>query len=76
MGSLSKLFKDRVDRCVEEGGNLQQIILYEEVGPVGIRSIFDALSDLDYKHVRQVCVWKAKAEDEGVRAICNFMQKA
>lgn len=64
-----------MDKCLEEGTNLQQIVLYEEIGPVGIRSIFDALYDLDYQHVKVINVWKAKAEDEGVRSICNFIVK-
>lgn len=42
---------------------------------MGIRAIFDALSDLDYQHVKQICIWKSKAEDEGVRSICNYIQK-
>lgn len=49
--------------------------MYEEIGPVGIRSIFDALYDLDYQHVKVINVWKAKAEDEGCRSICNFIVK-
>ena len=50
-------------------------MLYEELGPVGIRAVFEALTDLDYQHVKQICIWKCFAEDEGVRSICNYIKK-
>lgn len=49
--------------------------MWEELGPVGVRAMADSLSDLGYKHLKVLRLWKVRAGDEGVRCICNFMEK-
>jgi hypothetical protein len=70
----SKLFREKVDAALEEG-HMTQLQLWDEHGPVGIRSMADALTDLSYKHLKVLRLWKVKAGDEGLRCICNFMEK-
>ena len=50
--------------------------MWEEIGPVGVRAILDSMTELNYKHCKSLRLWKVKAEDEGVRCICNYMIKA
>jgi|JI6StandDraft_1071083.scaffolds.fasta_scaffold25571_6 Ran GTPase-activating protein (RanGAP) involved in mRNA processing and transport len=50
--------------------------MWEEIGPVNIRAIMDTFSEIAYKHLKTIRLWKVKAEDEGVRSICNYIEKA
>jgi hypothetical protein len=36
----------------------------------------DSLSDLNYPHLKKLRLWKVDIQDEGVRAICNYIDKA
>lgn len=35
----------------------------------------DCLSDLNYQHLKKIRIWKADLQDEGVRSICNYIEK-
>lgn len=35
----------------------------------------EGLTDLSYQHLKKVRIWKADIQDEGVRSICNFIEK-
>ena len=53
-----------------------KIHLWEELGPVGVRAIMDSLTEIPYMNTKNVRLRKVKAEDEGTRTICNFLEKA
>lgn len=54
-------------------GKLTELILWEEAGPAGIRSIMDALRETQYQLTHTIRLWRALAEDEGLRAVTQFM---
>ena len=35
----------------------------------------DALSDLNYQHLKIIRLWKIDLQDEGLRSICNYIDK-
>lgn len=54
-------------------GKLTDIIIWEPIGSSGVRALANALRDVEYKHTRNIRFWKANTEDEGVRAVCQFL---
>jgi hypothetical protein len=32
--------------------------------------------DISYKHLKKLKLWKVKAQDEGLRSICNYIDKS
>ena len=53
--------------------SLTDLILWDDVGPEGIRVLADTLRDMDYKLLRQIRFWGARIEDEGLRSLCQFL---
>lgn len=47
----------------------------EPIGPVGLRSIVDSFIEVEYTGLKVLRLIKINAEDEGLRVICNFMNK-
>ena len=39
-------------------GKLTEVILWEYVGGMGIKAIFDSLKELDYPHTKQIRLWQ------------------
>ena len=35
----------------------------------------ESFGDIGYKHLKKLRLWKVKAQDEGMRVICNFVDK-
>jgi hypothetical protein len=35
----------------------------------------DALCDLNYQHLKIIRLWKIDLQDEGLRSICNYIDK-
>lgn len=35
----------------------------------------ETLTDLNYQHLKKIRVWKADLQDQGVRSICNYIEK-
>ena len=52
-----------------------QLQLWEELGPIQVRSLMDALCDLNYQHLKVIRLWKIDLQDEGLRSICNYIDK-
>lgn len=50
--------------------------MWDDIGPVCVRAIMDCFSEITYKHLKKIRLWKVRAQDEGVRAICNYIDKA
>lgn len=49
--------------------------IWGELGPITTRAFMEGLTDLSYQHLKKVRIWKADIQDEGVRSICNFIEK-
>ena len=49
--------------------------LWEEMGPVGVRTLMESFSEISYKHLKSLRLWKVKAQDEGIRSICIYIDK-
>lgn len=47
----------------------------EELGWPGIKAITESMKAVAYPHLVSIRLWKTYIEDEGVRAICELMQK-
>lgn len=45
------------------------------MGPVGVRTLMEGFTELSYKHLKSLRLWKVNAQDEGVRAICIYINK-
>lgn len=69
-----KSLKDKIDDAVENG-KLELLQMWGEIGPICARSFMDSVSDLNYMHLKKIRIWKANLMDEGLRAICNYMEK-
>ena len=52
-----------------------QLQMWEEMGPIQMRSLMEALSDLNYQHLKIIRLWKVDLQDEGLRSICQFADK-
>jgi len=72
---ISQKLNEKFAECRDEGGDLNEIHLWEEIGWSGLRALSDALKEINYVHVRSIRLWKNNAEDEGVRAVCQFLEK-
>ena len=35
----------------------------------------DSLSDINYQHLKIIRLWKVDLQDEGLRSICNYIDK-
>jgi hypothetical protein len=56
--SVNKLFMSRIEECVSENEHLDKLHLWEEIFPVGIRSLFESLEEVEYKHLKSIRLWK------------------
>lgn len=69
-----KGLKQKIDDAVENG-KLETLQMWGEIGPICCRAFMECLIDLNYQHLKKIRLWKADLEDEGVRSICNYIQK-
>ena len=53
---------------------LTELVIWDNVGVLVLRAIADALRDTQYQHVQAIQCWKAGVEDEGVRAVTQFIR--
>ncbi|CAD8147575.1 unnamed protein product [Paramecium octaurelia] len=75
----NKIFVQAVAQAIENQEHLTTLHIIEEIGPNAIRGIFEALMDLNYKHLANI--WLVKAglglnNNEGVKYLANYIQKA
>lgn len=49
--------------------------MWGEIGPICMRSFMECLSDLSYQHLKKLRIWRANLQDEGLRSICNYIEK-
>jgi Ran GTPase-activating protein (RanGAP) involved in mRNA processing and transport len=49
--------------------------MWEELGWPGVKAITEALKQVAYPHCFSIRLWKTYCEDEGVRALCEFLER-
>jgi len=54
---------------------IKHLKMNEELGWPGIKAITESMKAVAYPHLVSIRLWKTYIEDEGVRAICELMQK-
>ena len=54
-------------------GDLNELNIWEEMGAEGMRCLADALKEFDYKCLREIHLWGAKIEDEGLRSLSVYL---
>jgi Leucine Rich repeat len=64
-----------VIRDEKNPSDLNELVIWEEVGAEGMRALADALKDLNYRFLREVHLWGARIEDEGIRALSQYLIK-
>ena len=45
------------------------------MGPIQMRSLMEGLIDLNYQPLKIIRLWKVDLQDEGLRSICNYIDK-
>jgi hypothetical protein len=75
--TVCKQIKEKYEsEYLEEGNPLIKFHIWESLGWQGVRAIMDALKTVKYQHCRSIRFWKVACEDEGVRAICQYLKIA
>jgi hypothetical protein len=75
--------KEKYDKeYLEEQKDLTRFHIFESLGFQGVRALMDALRLLPqhykdeseaYKHTVSIRLWKTDGEDEGCRAVCQYI---
>jgi hypothetical protein len=71
---VSKIIKGQFEKFTEEGDEIKKLHMWEELGWPGVKAIVDSLKMVNYPHLLSIRLWKTYCEDEGVRAICEFLK--
>ena len=50
-----------------------QFNIWEPLGWQGTRALMDALRTVNYQHTKSIRLWKTSCEDEGVRAVTQYI---
>ena len=72
---VSKIVKDKYDNeYMDDRSPMAKFNIWESLGWQGTRALFVALRSVNYQHVKTIRLWKTDSEDEGVRAVCQFIK--
>lgn len=55
--------------------DLNELAVWEEMGAEGMRALAESLREFDYKFLREIHLWGAKIEDEGMRALSLYLNQ-
>jgi len=69
-----KYIKEKYELYQEEQEKITKFHIWEEMGWAGTRALMDSLRMVSYPHCISIRFWKTYCEDEGVRAICQFLE--
>lgn len=72
---ISKKIKADYENFLEEGNEIKKFHNWEELGWPGVKAMCEALKQVGYPHCQSIRLWKTYCEDEGLRAICEFIQR-
>jgi hypothetical protein len=71
---ICKLIKEAYEKeYLDEGSNLTKFHIWEPIGWQGVKALMEALKAVNYQHTKSIRLWKSQCEDEGVRAVCNYI---
>jgi len=70
-----KYVKEKYELYQEEQEKITKFHIWEEMGWAGTRALMDSLRMVNYPHCVSIRFWKTYCEDEGVRAICQFLEQ-
>ena len=71
----SKILQQAFEKFQEEGDPIKKFHIWEELGWPGVKAITDSLKAVAYPHCVSFRLWKTYCDDEGVRAVCSFLEK-
>ena len=57
----------------EEAGDIDKIHIWDEIGWQGVKALMESLKSVNYQHCKSLRLWKTNWEDEGVRAIADWL---
>ena len=72
--AICPVIKEKYDLFTDEQEVPTKFHIWTELGWPGTRAIMDALIDVKYQHCTSIRFWKTFCEDEGVRAICQYLE--
>lgn len=72
--TMLKFMKEKYELYQEEQEKITKFHIWEEMGWAGCRALMDSMKAVQYPHCSTIRFWKTYVEDEGVRAICQFLE--
>lgn len=70
---IYKQFDQKMRVCLDDGGPLTQLHLWEESDPNAIRVVFESLKQININTIRSLRLWKIQCGDEGIRSLCEYL---
>jgi len=71
--TVCKAVKQAYDEYLEDGEHITKFHIWDPIGWQGVGAIMSALRTVNYPHTRSIRFWKTHCEDEGVRAVCLYI---
>ena len=71
---ICPIIKEKYELFQEEQEIPNKFHIWSELGWAGTRAIMDAMKDAKYQHCVSIRLWKTFCEDEGVRAVCQYLE--
>lgn len=73
--AICPIIKDKYEMFLEDPSDIpEKFHIWTELGWPGTRAIMDALREVKYQHCKSIRLWKTFCEDEGVRAVCQYLE--
>ena len=72
--SICPIIKEKIELFQEEQVVPDKFHVWTELGWAGTRAIMDTLRDHKYQYCSSIRLWKVYCEDEGVRAVCQYLE--
>lgn len=57
----------------DEAEDIDKIHIWDEIGWQGVKALMESLKSVNYQHCKSLRLWKTGCEDEGVRAITDWL---
>jgi len=71
---IVKSLEEKFNEARENTTDIREIYIWDEVGFIGVRMLLDAMREVEYPCVHFLRFWRSNCEDEGVRAVIQFME--
>lgn len=72
---MCKCIETQINLLLEEGGNLNELLINEYIGEEGCIEFARALKTINYKHLQSIRIWEGQIGNQGVRAFYNFISE-